>query len=1076
MKQSTSLNNLFNIYPHEVGRVTYLFLTYFIFALGTVWASNIINAEFLAEVGLEFLPLLFVIQALATIPIIGIFTAFVDHVPIQRMLLIVLGMTSVAIFIALALLTAGVVGAAYLMLFVVQAVSLTAFLMQWWNYFDEFYDTLTAKRIVPIVAGAFQLGTIVGGFSLRYINTIIQPQFIIMIWAVVLFLVGILIWYLPRYFNDDIDLEHGRTSLSGSYGDSLREGYGYIVESPFLRWTSTSAFLLIIFMDLLDYGSKEILLANFTNAEDYANFTSTLQGVINLVMLPIQFFLFSRIITRFGVENTNLLFPVLSIVVAISVVFFPPVVVIGALGFFDRTGLRDNFQSPLEILMFNTVSMRIKGRAGAVIEGFVKPIGAIVGGALLFVLPMVSDEFGIYIALALFALLYAGAAFGTQQKYTDSLLKTLQEEDFSFLLENPKEVAITDPTMLNWLVQKLAEAENHKQALFLAGLICQAGSVDQAAILVNVARHTDDIRLRQGLYDLLIATGWKNKDILTLYELGITHANGQIRRSALLGLQAIGQLTLERAQAFHNDPELDVRVVALELTAQQLLPDQQTELWQQIESLFADEYIEHQRAALGLFDRLHHPQRHEKFLLAIQSSDDRLRQDGALALVRHPHRLEDDVVSALLNDPVDTIREYGVQIVVRESKNFALLAPYLTDPSQAVRETLITLANQAQNKEAARRAWDSAQMDAGNHEQKKRITLALAKLYPQQYTPMFKVLIDGDLKMIYQNFGWIAALSPYTGHMSITVLIEVLLEHIEQLRYDIFEMLAITHQYANVTVIQNGLASDSTRANAQEALESISSPQFAQWVGQTYDQTISPHDLYQSYFGKSPADIGNALVSFYNESEHYWGRCIALVFASYMIDEIPEGVLILEQGLLSGSSDLVEAAFVGQAKSKNEGVMSLSRIEKVIFLKQVSLFENLSIQQLQVLADICTEERFEKDQTIFKQGELGDSMYIIVNGEVGIDLENTEHGEMNRIAIRGVNDAFGEMSLFDAETRSASVVPIKDTLTLRIEGQHLKKIARKHPDLLLSFINVLSGRLREASNRLGELESRIGEN
>jgi hypothetical protein len=146
----------------------------------------------------------------------------------------------------------------------------------------------------------------------------------------------------------------------------------------------------------------------------------------------------------------------------------------------------------------------------------------------------------------------------------------------------------------------------------------------------------------------------------------------------------------------------------------------------------------------------------------------------------------------------------------------------------------------------------------------------------------------------------------------------------------------------------------------------------------------------------------------------------------------------------------------------------LSIIEKIIFLKEVPFFQGMTVNQLGILARVCEEVFFEKDRQIFHQGDPSDALYVIISGQVGIEQENGE-GDYIRLAILGAHDHFGEMTLFDNSSRTASAVALQDTLMLRLRREPLVALARQYPDVSLELIQILSQQLRKAYAGRAEL-------
>lgn len=146
----------------------------------------------------------------------------------------------------------------------------------------------------------------------------------------------------------------------------------------------------------------------------------------------------------------------------------------------------------------------------------------------------------------------------------------------------------------------------------------------------------------------------------------------------------------------------------------------------------------------------------------------------------------------------------------------------------------------------------------------------------------------------------------------------------------------------------------------------------------------------------------------------------------------------------------------------------LATIERIIFLKEVPFFQGMTIDQLRVLATVCEEETFPQDRRIVNQGDVGGTLYVIVNGKVGIEQERRK-GSVARLATLNAHAYFGEDNLFDASPHGATAVALRLTDTLSLRREPLVALARQYPDLSLTLISVLSQRIREANDRITEL-------
>ena len=133
----------------------------------------------------------------------------------------------------------------------------------------------------------------------------------------------------------------------------------------------------------------------------------------------------------------------------------------------------------------------------------------------------------------------------------------------------------------------------------------------------------------------------------------------------------------------------------------------------------------------------------------------------------------------------------------------------------------------------------------------------------------------------------------------------------------------------------------------------------------------------------------------------------------------------------------------------------LSTIEKLLFLKRIELFEKLTSEELMFVVHIAVEEHFDKGEMIMVENEMGDSLFIIIEGKVQIIKGNKE------IAVLGEREPVGEMSIIDSTPRSASVRAVTDVRMLKIEREAFHNLMAEHLGIALGIIKVLSQRLRQ---------------
>jgi CRP/FNR family transcriptional regulator, cyclic AMP receptor protein len=142
-------------------------------------------------------------------------------------------------------------------------------------------------------------------------------------------------------------------------------------------------------------------------------------------------------------------------------------------------------------------------------------------------------------------------------------------------------------------------------------------------------------------------------------------------------------------------------------------------------------------------------------------------------------------------------------------------------------------------------------------------------------------------------------------------------------------------------------------------------------------------------------------------------------------------------------------------------------IEKILLLKNSDIFKNCGEVELIEIATICSEMQVDKNVTLFKKGDNGNCMYFIYLGTVSI------HDGEHQLATLSDNEIFGELSLLDSETRSASVTTLTDCVFLKIEQEAFYDVVAVNTDILKGIMRTLCKRLREQDRITIEMKKKV---
>jgi CRP/FNR family transcriptional regulator, cyclic AMP receptor protein len=137
----------------------------------------------------------------------------------------------------------------------------------------------------------------------------------------------------------------------------------------------------------------------------------------------------------------------------------------------------------------------------------------------------------------------------------------------------------------------------------------------------------------------------------------------------------------------------------------------------------------------------------------------------------------------------------------------------------------------------------------------------------------------------------------------------------------------------------------------------------------------------------------------------------------------------------------------------------LSTTDKMLFLKRVSLFAGMSLEQIRVLTSHLEEQHFLPGEVIIYEGDFSQDLYILVSGRVRIAKDYGGSHERT-LAFLTQGDFFGEMAIFESAPRSATAVAEEEAELLALGPEKFKQTIYQKPEMAFAIFRELSARLR----------------
>ena len=134
---------------------------------------------------------------------------------------------------------------------------------------------------------------------------------------------------------------------------------------------------------------------------------------------------------------------------------------------------------------------------------------------------------------------------------------------------------------------------------------------------------------------------------------------------------------------------------------------------------------------------------------------------------------------------------------------------------------------------------------------------------------------------------------------------------------------------------------------------------------------------------------------------------------------------------------------------------NLTTIEKVIFLKSVDIFEHATIEQLGRIAGLTQEAHFDPGETIFKEGDPGDALYLVLSGRVFLERNGTTIREIAE------KEAFGTLEVLDFHPRAATAKAAGPVRALKLDGRQFHDLLALDIEMVESVFRMLCGHIRK---------------
>jgi hypothetical protein len=1001
----------------------------FFFALGTVIsiAQTLgqagAEALFLARLGAARLPATFVAASIVTVLASFAYALRVGRLRNDRVFLEVFGVATACVIAAALALRAGAALALPVLLclyFASQAVLTSHF----WSFAGDFFDTLAAKRLVPLFTVGMSLGGAAGGALATAVIGAFSAQSLLGAWAIGLAASAALVVAGRSRFSRWRSLSAGEEDEGSVAG--IRAAARYVRRSPLGRWLIVSATAMVLALFVAQYLYSDVIARAFPDEAALARFLGLYLALSNLVEVAVEVAVTPQLIRRVGVPTANLVHPVLT-AFSFAALFASYRLPSGVLARANRELLDNALSGPVRNLVYNALSFRFRSRVRAFLEGIVVYSGMSLAGVVLLATDQLSPHWLCAIGVAL-AALYFLANLRVRRAYLGAIEDELREGRLD-LAEVRAELGPSDLAQLAALFEHLAreEADAPSEALLeLAPLLVQHGFADA----VRAALAHPNARLRAACLEALGAAspGDPAADA-ALWLGGLSDPEATVRCAALRALPApvASEASVGVAlRACLADPEPMVRAEAARCAGNEGVFETMLEKGTPSEVRCALLALpDGMSAALAAHA-------HER----AADPDPRLRAAALEALARAaPQSVSGGELADRVVDSSAEVRRAAVRVHAARPGSEDALATALRDASRDVRTEAVRAlsARGAAGAEAAR-----AQLRAPEESAVGAALRVLAALDAASGRALLRAEYGSRVREAWEALLLARALPPDSSPRR-RFLHEACADAFARSVRIAFRALARLEDERVVRSVRRVLRAGGGRGRA-DALEVV------------------------SHLGDREAS-----------------RVLVLLLERIPIEEKLASLLDVAAPPRSEAEALARARALespwvrlGAGETSESGALAAEReaiMERLLSLRQVSLFAGLSLERLQAIERITSDAEYVKGEVIMREGDPGDDLYLLVEGEVHV-IKSVGTPEEEHLNTLGPGSYFGEMAVLDGSPRSATVVAASEARALVLQGARLRELVQDMPDLAFDLFRVLTVRLRGVEERLVQVGGR----
>ncbi len=1056
------------VYEDEIGLFLWVAALLFIVRSCGMVLNNYAETAFLKRFGVEYLPIVNMLNAIVTFVVMGAIAGMMSRIqsaPFLTYLFMFCGLTMAGMRLVIPL----GIDLVYPVLLMLKSQFEVLQALIFWNMANDLFNMRQSKRLFPLITAGGVLGLILSSFGTPLMVKVFSFDNLLYAYlglcvAGALAVKGMSSRYPTLLLGD-------KKTRKAKKKTPMIEEFKKIVplmkESILIKIMILLTLLPNVVVPIMNYQFNYAVNAQFASETGLIQFFSYFRGFLNIISLIILLFV-GRIYGKWGLP-VALMFHPFNYMLAFMAFLLRFDVFSAMYARMSTNILRTTINIPANAILMGLFPVEYRGIVRPFLRGTVVRLGLFLGSGLILASGAFFHPRYLSLVALPFVIGWVTGPFILKRRYSKILLdlvsrnmidlKSMGEEDVGQLFRDKKiQTQLSDAFLKSqgdncvWyanLLKSLAlkdldsqiltklKQEDDQTCIKLLELL--SPEADKQAI--PVLRDLVDPAKPELMLHIIRASNRLAPKLASDFDYGIfeNDPDPEVRAHAIIGLfrqspekyRSIIDAWLDS----ENEIERKAAVIAAGATAEASFVSRLNRI---IEDKESESLLP---LALKSLHSLNAPQLNEAVSPYLSHSKESIRA-AALEVFEI---VDDETLKQIIPLMGDLSEEISAstknKIDQAPYNNGQILVESLSIPKRAVRESIFDLLESLDIKDLDVYRFARAQVESGYQDLTEAEGL---KLLPQG--PARDLLSD--------HLNQSAA-----ARMENTMRVLAAQDHSGQMR-----------------IIYRGLFSSDKRqqANSQEALEDQMDPSLSRimlpLLGGVPDSerlAIGKKNFKLPHPGSDSASV----LSHFLAKEDW----VTVMLAAYIMAQEklgcadPKALLQLTESENSHVSQMAQTVLKQTQDDphtkEHEMDTEITISDKILRLKGIELFEGLSVGEFAAVASVTEEIVYPAGEFVIKEGDTGETMYMIVSGEVSVVKGLGEDQEIELARI-GTGDYFGEMALVDDVVRSASVRTEKESRLLVLHKQEFKEIVREYPQIALQICKVLSASIRNLHEKV----------